>query len=68
MLVLVISFALDYPKIQFKINKDSIFKIAELQHEYDINKCIEKGHLQALKTQCENILNQISILRNVKTS
>lgn len=69
MIILFIAFCIcfifDYNTIKHKLTKDILIKVRGLEHEYEINRCEEKGYLQALKAKCESLKHEIIIHKNV---
>lgn len=67
MVLLTISFITDYKTIMGRINTDIDIKVRQLESDYTLNNCGAKGHLKALKSECDNLQNQIEIYSKVST-
>ena len=67
-LVIILVFIIDYKRTIGKIDEANISEIKEIEKNYRLNKCVENGHLPALKDKCESMLNKIEILKNKKSS
>jgi hypothetical protein len=59
-------FISDYHLIKAKIAKDEVMRLNQIEHEYNINHCEAKGHLQALKSRCNELKKKIELLKKVK--
>ncbi len=47
------------------MEKEKIDHINELEHDYKINNCEKKGHLQALQFQCNKLKSKIELNKKV---